>query len=151
MRHFTFLLAIMACATTLYAPPLSGATGTMVKPRSESPAETAYRLYRRGRKAEDKGIALSTSATGASSQETIEKLEAKANRQFRKAEKRYSKALRIRPSLTEARTALAGVQIRLGLFEQALELLDEALSINPGDSLARAYRSEALQGLQSTD
>ncbi len=120
-----------------------GATGTKLKSRTDSPSETAALHYRRGLKAANKAAKYQAGATDSNAEKKKSML-GKAEKQYRKAITLYNRALKVMPSLPGVRTDLGFALVQIGRFEEALEILEEAISRNKYNEKALSYRTEAL-------
>ncbi|MCZ6504145.1 MAG: tetratricopeptide repeat protein [Gammaproteobacteria bacterium] len=126
-----------------HAEAVLGATGTKLKSHNDSPSDMAALHYRRGLKAANKAVKYQTGAT-ASSTDKKKSMLRKAEKQYQKAITLYKRALRVMPSLQGVRTDLGFALVQIGRFEEAVAILEEAISRNKYNEKASAYHTEAL-------
>ena len=125
-----------------------GATGSRLKPHDESPSDIAALHYKRGLKAAAKATKYEKDAVTSSTEKKKNSTLSKAQKQYRKAITLYKRALSVKPSLNGVRTALGYALLHTGHFEEAVNILDQAISDNGYDRDAFAYKTEALMKLE---
>lgn len=144
MDKLTGSLLFISLLMFSHAEAVLGATGTKLKSHNDSPSDMAALHYRRGLKAANKAAKYQTGATASSTDKKKKSMLGKAEKQYQKAITLYKRALRVMPSLHGVRTDLGFALVQIGRFEEAVAILEEAISRNKYNEKASAYHTEAL-------
>ena len=118
---------------------------------ARTPEEIAESRYNRGLKKRDKAWKYEAKAAEADSEKKRSKLEAKAQKQFKKSITDFRRAIDKNPILYQAHSSLGYALRRTGQYEAALQAYDEALRLQPAYAEAVEYRAEAYLGLDRLD
>lgn len=145
-------LALAGLATTLAVTAATAwaAGGSSAEPTAQGPQAAAKESYNRALRNRDKAWELEAEMAAASGQER-EKLAKKAEKEYTKAIRLLRSAVESDPTLYQAHSSLGYALRKLGDYEGSLAAYDRALEIQPSYAEAIEYRAEAYLGLNRLD
>ena len=117
--------------------------------KRKTPRELAIQNYNQGLKLRDKAWAFLKKAGAESNEKRQARLETKANKQFKKAVKRFRTAVKHEPVFYQAHGSLGYALRKLGDYDNAIAAYNEALRLHPDYSEAIEYRAEAYLSVGS--
>ncbi len=142
------LLIIGSAAAPLTFAAGSGGGGGGMSPTQSAPALTpeqqAAKALASGIRHRDRAWKQEARAAKATTDKKREKALAKAQKEYGKAVKKQSKALRLDPRNYKAANELGYALRKTGDFRKAIGAYNYALEINPNFNQAIEYRAEAL-------
>jgi tetratricopeptide (TPR) repeat protein len=150
MKILILTLMILSSAAAMASG--GGSVPSMSQPAAQkSPTERAVDSYNAGIKNIKKAWKYQDQAAAKSDPKKVAKLNRKADKQFTKAIKKFSSAVKYEPRLYQAHGSLGYALKQTGDFAGAMEAYDHCLELRPKYTPAIEYRAEAYLALGRLD
>lgn len=148
------VLLLLVPQMQLYAAEGGGASGgsmSQKRPAKLTPEEKAAVSYNAGLKHRDKAFKYEEKAANETRDKQFKKLQAKVEKEYRKAIADYEKANEHHPHFYEVHNSLGFALRKVGRFDESLAAYDTSLQLNPSYGNAIEYRGQAYLGLNRVE
>ena len=152
MSHRNRIHTILGLCMLMPSVLLADRGGSVSIPsQRETPEQAAARYYNSGLRQRDKAVKLEKKLAQARDEKSRLKVAKKMTKEFEKAIKSFTSAIKKNPNLFQAHSSLGFALRKTGRFEESLASYDQALFLAPNYPEAIEYQAEAYLGLDKID